>query len=62
MLINSNQQQTVVYVKTSKGQFGPYPSRSYAESMLRDGLIPKESSEVAQIVERLDDGREMLLG
>jgi hypothetical protein len=62
MLTDSNPIKTVVYVKTSKGTFGPYPSRMFAEQMMVSGQIPKDSSEFPQIIERLEDGREILMG
>lgn len=62
MLVNSAPEKTVVYVKTTKGTFGPYPSRMFAEQMMMSGQIPKEPNEFPQIVERLQDGREILLG
>ena len=62
MLINSNTQKTIVYIKTSKGTFGPYPSRSLAEHFIATGTIPKSPTECPEIIERLEDGREMLLG
>lgn len=62
MLVNSTPERTVVFVKSSKGTFGPYPSRMFAEQMVMSGQIPKEPNELPQIVERLEDGREVLLG
>jgi hypothetical protein len=62
MLIDSTPQNTVIYVKTSKGLFGPYASRGIAENSIVSGIIPKEPNEYPQIVERLEDGREALFG
>lgn len=62
MLIDSTPQKTVVYIKTSKGTFGPYPSRSLAEHMIITNQIPKDQNETVQIIERLEDGKEILFG
>ena len=62
MLTDSNPQKIVIYVKTSKGQFGPYPSRSLAEHYITTGMIPKNDGEQPEIMERLEDGRSMLFG
>ena len=58
----ADQPSKIVYIKTSKGLFGPYPTRSLAEQMILSGQIPKEQNEMARIVERFSDGRELLLG
>lgn len=62
MLLDSIPQKTVIYVKTSKGTFGPYQTRTLAEHYITSGMIPKDSSEFPEIIERLEDGRQMLLG
>ena len=63
MLVNSTTpSKTVIYVKTSKGLFGPYASRGIAENSIMNGIIPKGPNESPQIVERLEDGREALFG
>lgn len=62
MLTDSTPTKTSIFVKSSKGTFGPYPSRMFAEQMVMNGQIPKNPNELPQIVERYEDGKELLLG
>lgn len=62
MLLNSNNNNTVFYVKSTKGFFGPYPSQAFAEQMVVSGQIPAAINELPKIIEQLTDGREVLFG
>lgn len=61
MLANPFSQKTVFYVKTSKGIFGPYPSRYFAEHMVVLNQIPKNENENVEIIEKFENGTQLLL-
>lgn len=59
-LLADNQFQLKYWVQTSQGLFGPYGTREQAVSA--SVVVPRQVNEVAQILERTTDGKEMLFG
>lgn len=51
---------TKIFIKTSKGLFGPYPSKTIAEQQIINKTIPLTLNETPEIVERLANGSQML--
>ena len=60
MLLANDTLQLKFWVQTSQGTFGPYETRSLAESASL--TVPRMLYEVPQILERTADGKQLLLG
>ncbi len=60
MLLADEKTQLKFWIKTSQGTFGPYETRSLAESASL--TVPRMLNEVPQILERTADGKQLLLG
>lgn len=60
MLLMNDSNTLKYWVQTSQGLFGPYGSRNLAESASL--AVPRMLNEVPQILERTDEGKQLLLG
>jgi hypothetical protein len=60
MLVNDNQNTTAWWIKTSQGTYGPFGSKTLAESTSL--TVPRTTNEVPEIFERTTDGKQILLG
>jgi hypothetical protein len=60
MLLNDTAPALKYWVQTSQGLFGPYGTRSLAESASH--AVPRMLNEVPQVLERTDEGKQLLLG
>lgn len=59
-ILHANESSTVFYVVTSKGRFGPYQTRSLAEAA--SFTVPKNETEVPQVEQKTQDGKDILFG
>jgi len=59
-MLNDQMNMLKYWVQTSQGMFGPYGSKNLAESASLS--VPRALNEVPQILERTDEGKQLLLG
>jgi len=60
MLLMNDTTTLKYWVKTSQGMFGPYGSKNLAESASLS--VPRALNEVPEILDRTDEGKQLLLG
>jgi len=60
MLLTDRTLALKYWVKTTQGTFGPYGSKTLAEGASLS--VPRAAGEIPEIIERTNDGKQILLG